>query len=107
MTEPQGQRIADRRQRRREVVHLAGEHRHDQCDQAGDRRQPEQQPDHRPDRARNPPALEHVGERRQRCGDDHHDQHAEHQAGQRLEDHRGDDQPEREQHGLAGERPTE
>ena len=99
-SEPAAERIADCRQRRREMVDLAGEHGHDQRDEAAERGQPEQQPQDRPERARYVPPLEKVGERRQRRGDDHDDQHAEDQADERLEDHRADHQPEREQHRL-------
>jgi hypothetical protein len=44
------------------------------------------------------PVLEVIRERRERRGNDDHDQHAQDEAGQRAEDHRGDHQPEREQH---------
>jgi hypothetical protein len=74
--EPAGQRIADGRQGGREVVDLAGEHRHHEREQPADRAQAQQEPEGRSDRPRNVPALEQVGEGGQRSGDDHDDQHS-------------------------------
>jgi hypothetical protein len=79
------------------MVGLAGEYRHHERDQPADHRQPKRRGERRSDRPGNVPALQHVGERQQRRGDDRHDQHTQHQTDQRLKVERSDDETEGEQ----------
>ena len=85
-----------------ELVGLVDERRDDQRDHPGQHAKAEHDPDQRPDRPRDlQPALQPVGERRQRDGHDHGDQDRQQQRDELLEQ-----QPQHQQAGGQQDRPV-